>query len=297
MPVSATKVDIWNRALDRIGSTSPLAAENEDDDALAPSVCRRHYDDILIEVLESLPWAFARKQARLSLLDSQVTTPTVGAGDDTFEVNPGFIDPSQVTVTLDGATLVSGTDYTPTPATISTPALIILATPAVGGETLIITVTTSREGWAHVYALPNDYVRAVALLPDDQRNDQTPIDSRVPFEVVSNDFGDGLLLCTDDEHGEGFDAFEYIAAITDVRSYPRTFVDCLAWRLAVELAYSLAKDDTMAARCQKHYELSLSKARAAMRSNDRLLEPQTPSLAARNTASSNVPTRNLVWRR
>src|SRR5690242_13741948 len=63
---SQTKVDIWNRALDRIGETEEI--EDEDDSCLAAAKCQRHYDDCLGEVLESFPWPFAKGQAQLAEL-------------------------------------------------------------------------------------------------------------------------------------------------------------------------------------------------------------------------------------
>ena len=64
MAKTVGKVGIWNRALDRIGETEPI--EDEDEDRMAADVCRRHYDDCLLEVLESTPWPFATKQSALT---------------------------------------------------------------------------------------------------------------------------------------------------------------------------------------------------------------------------------------
>jgi hypothetical protein len=60
---SSVKLDIWNRALDRIGETEPI--EDEADDRVSAAVCGRHYDDCLGEVLEDFPWPFAKGQAQL----------------------------------------------------------------------------------------------------------------------------------------------------------------------------------------------------------------------------------------
>jgi len=61
---TASKVQLWNRALDRIGETD--AIETETEDRLAAGICNRHHDDCLLQVFESSPWPFATKQASLS---------------------------------------------------------------------------------------------------------------------------------------------------------------------------------------------------------------------------------------
>jgi hypothetical protein len=66
MGASSVAVDVWNRALDRIGQNKPIA--NEDDTGLAAAVCQRHYYDCLDEALELRDWPFARTQAPLAQL-------------------------------------------------------------------------------------------------------------------------------------------------------------------------------------------------------------------------------------
>jgi hypothetical protein len=64
---SSVKVDVWNKALARIGQTEPI--EDEEESRLAADVCRRHYDDCLEEALERKDWSFARRQARPARLE------------------------------------------------------------------------------------------------------------------------------------------------------------------------------------------------------------------------------------
>lgn len=59
-------LDIWNRALDRIGETAQI--ENENEKRVAAAVCRRHYKDIVEEALDARPWPFATRQCRPSHL-------------------------------------------------------------------------------------------------------------------------------------------------------------------------------------------------------------------------------------
>jgi hypothetical protein len=205
---SATKVDIWNRALDRIGETE--AIEDEDDDRLAAAVCRRHYDDCLGEVLEDFPWPFAKKQGQLAAL----------AG-------------------------------------------------------------VTRAGWAHVYALPADFVAPRAILVGGLRVGLMASDTRVPYELQSNDAGDGQVLCTDVDL-EDADGFEYTARIDVVQAYPRLFVTALAWRLAVELALAVKKDQRLAGACLQQYERAIAGAfTAQLRGAQEDVEPEASSIRAR----------------
>jgi hypothetical protein len=205
---SAVKVDIWNRALDRIGETETI--EDEEEDRLAAAVCRRHYDDCLGEVLEDFPWPFAKGQAQLAEL----------AG-------------------------------------------------------------VTRAGWAHVYAVPDDFVAARAILMGGQRIGLTPGESRIPYEVQSNDAGDGQVLCSDADF-EDADAFEYTRRIETVSAFPRLFVSALAWRLAAELAMAVRKDMKLADGCLRGYHGDIGRAfTSQLRGNQEDPEPEASSIRAR----------------
>lgn len=205
---SATKVDIWNRALDRIGETE--AIEDEADDRLAAAVCRRHYDDCVGEVLEDFPWPFAKKQGQLAEL--------AGAG---------------------------------------------------------------RAGWTHTYALPADFVAPRAILVGGLRVGLEAAETRVPYELQSNDAGDGQVLVTDVDLADA-DAFEYTARIEVVAAFPRLFVNALAWRLAAELALGVRKDPKLAGSCLQMCEGAIAKAfTAQLRGAQEDPEPEASSIRAR----------------
>lgn len=61
---SSVKVDVWNKALHKIGQTE--AIQDEGEDRLAASICRRQHDDCLEEALgmNGRDWSFARRQVR-----------------------------------------------------------------------------------------------------------------------------------------------------------------------------------------------------------------------------------------
>jgi hypothetical protein len=61
---STTKVNIWNRALNRIGATQLVQAET--DTTPEAEACQLNYDDRVGQVLENVPWPWATKQAALN---------------------------------------------------------------------------------------------------------------------------------------------------------------------------------------------------------------------------------------
>jgi hypothetical protein len=220
---SGTKVDIWNRALDRIGETETI--EDESDDRLAAAVCGRHYDDCLVEVLEDFPWPFAKGQAELAEL----------AG-------------------------------------------------------------VTRAGWGHVYAVPEDFVSArailyggarIGLIPADfvstttSTSSRSTLNGRVSYEIQSNDAGDGQILCTDVDLSDA-DGFEYTRRIEVVSAFPRLFVSALAFRLAAELAMAIRKDVKLADSMLKGYQGDVARAfTAQLRGNQEDPEPEASSIRAR----------------
>ena len=62
--MAATVIEIWNRALNKIGETDVVTSESED--RLAARTCNRVWADIRDEVLCDYPWEFAKKQAELT---------------------------------------------------------------------------------------------------------------------------------------------------------------------------------------------------------------------------------------
>lgn len=284
MGISATRLQLWNRALSRIGETEPL--DREDDDREAAALCRLHYDDLLGEVLESHPWPWAIRQSALTNIDSQsITTAGDGATTD-FSIPYAFRNPSNLSVVRIGANgvahnLVAVTDYTLTPAADGVAAFVtLLSTPGVGAS-VVITVTTSRAGWLHVYPLPSDCVTPIGFLYQNARFSQLPYRARLEFAVMPNEAGDGYLLCANVAETD-FDAFEYVALIDYVPMMPRSFVDALVWRLAAELATGVKKDPKLNISCMQMYEHAVDEASAQTQNiGQDSAEAITPSLEAR----------------
>lgn len=288
MSVSASKLAVWNRALDRIGSTERLS--DEDDDRVEADVCRRHYDDLLVEMLEARQWPWARREQVLANVDEQSTTTAYDVDDPTevdFDVPYAFVNPSQLEVVLvasgGGETVLDVVDdyviVDNDEEDDSSASYVTLATALTAGQSLRITVTTTRNGWLHVYPLPADCVTPVALLYPDVRHAHVPVGNRQPFAIVDNDAGDGKLLCSDLDADEL--VLEYIAVVDNVTMMPRKFVDALAWRLAAELASAIKKDTRLHDYCLDKFEQAMGDAMAQSQNIETDIEALTPSLVAR----------------
>jgi hypothetical protein len=285
MGISSAKVDIWNRALDRVGETQGV--ESEDEDSPAAGVCRNHYDDIIRELLETRDWPWALRQMPLTQISDQVVTH---AGDDSrtvFDIPYAFRDPAtleviEIQTDASEVTLVAVTDYTLTLAQEGSNAYITTATAPATGESIQMTVTVARVGWEYVYALPADFVKAIGLLYTDTRFTKVSHDARLEFQIMPNENSDAMILCCDVDNAD-FDGLEYVAMIDYIPLLPRHFVDAVAWRLACELAYAIRKDPKMGEHCRQRAARALDESSAYSQNDahDSAREPITPSEAAR----------------
>jgi hypothetical protein len=121
-------------------------------------------------------------------------------------------------------------------------------------------------GWEYVYALPADFVAAVAILSGDTRLSLLPSESRTPFEIMADDTAEGKVLCCDVAQDD-IDALEYTARVTNPATYSGTFSAALAWLMASELALALPKDANKARACIEMYRYEIGNAFAnALRS-------------------------------
>lgn len=283
MAQSAAKVDIWNRALDRIGETQGVQSETED--TPAAGVCRHHYDDILRELLEKRDWPWAIKQVTLVDISDQVTSKD-GDGSNKVFVAPPFSDPLTLsvvqTVIATGVEteLVAVTDYTiQLPVNIGDGSITTVATPP-ATDKIVITVTISRVGWEHIYALPADFVKPIGLLVSNVRHNKVPSDTKPEFAIMPNEASDGLILAADLAASD-IDGFEYIAMITYIPMMPRHFINALVWRLAVELAYGIRKGENADEYMKNAMNaLDVSSAHSQNMNNDGE-EAETPSILIR----------------
>lgn len=289
--MASAKVDIWNRALSRIGITDRLESGDDTEIAERPDAeqCDVHYDDCLKEVLEAKHWPFALRQRALTEIGEQSETFAYGDSADnaTFEVTSAFLDASQLTVTHIGA---SGTetelssddgDYVLTLSEVEGENdTIELDTALIASESVRLTVTKTLVGWDYIYGLPGDCVTPVAVLHSDVRYSLYAKENRIPFAVVPNDAGDGFLFACDYASGD-IDALEYVMHFTNVAAMPAHFVNALVYRLAMELALGIKRDEGLHARMAQRYEAALSQADAQAFSVGFDQDPPTPSESAR----------------
>jgi hypothetical protein len=276
-------VDIWNMALNRIGSSSRV--ESEDERTPAAEACRLHYPHQLKRVLERLPWPWARRQTTLSEIGEQTQTYDGDASRTIFEIPYAFIDNDQLTVELlVGSTATEQTPvthYTITQAADGNPAYVTMLSAPSALQDVRITITTERVGWDYIYALPSGCVTPVGLLiQDDVPLSMYGAESQVDFDVVINDAGNGFYLCLNYASTE-FEKLEYVAHITNVRTFSSSFVEAVVWALAEQLAYALTKDAGRGALAMKMFEAAILDAAAYESNRRRQVNPVTPSLAAR----------------
>jgi hypothetical protein len=278
MAVSSSKVDLWNRALSRIGETELIESENEDRPSAA--TCRLHYDDLLKQLLESREWRWATRERILTQIDSQDTSYTGDAAETRFDVPVAFLQSSQISVTVDGVDQTVETDYNVTPATESDVGYVTFVS-APAAVAVVITVETTREGWDHVYTLPADYVKAIGLIYDNTRYDYLPNANRAAFEVSIGDDNESYVLAADLDDDE-IDGLMYVAFIDNVKIMPAKFASALCWLLACELAMAILKDAKTAALCMQKAGLAISEAFAFDGdTGQQSPTPQTPGLTAR----------------
>lgn len=119
-----------------------------------------------------------------------------------------------------------------------------------------------RSDWAYRYALPSDCVNALRILGDAKTSD------RVPFELGVNDTRDGKTLLCDRAEA----VLVYTAYIADPTLYDSAFVDCLAWRVAYEVAVSVTGDRSIQGQCLQAWQKFMPEA-ASLDSNEGMADP------------------------
>src|SRR5690606_41035061 len=93
-------------------------------------------------------------------------------------------------------------------------------------------------GYAFAYALPSDCITVQEVFAGRGLRE----DQKVPFRVENE--GDVRVLLTDQENAE----IIYTARVESPTLFHPLFVDALTWKLAGDLAISLANDDHLANR-------------------------------------------------
>jgi hypothetical protein len=289
--VAATtgKIGVFNQALARVGESVYLQDGNET--TAAGEAYRLLFDDLLRQVLEARPWPWAIRQQALTEISEQVQTATGDGATTSFDTIYSWREESQITVEVDGVEQVAGTDYSPVVAVQdgAEAHIAFTAAPALAAE-ITITVSTSRNGWDHVYAAPSDMVTAIGLLFEDTRFRDLAPEARGEFELRPNDGGDGYVICTDYD-ADDITGLEYVGVVDDIRAWPRLAVEALVVRIAAELFAVIQKlperREAMMAPGGP-YEVALSRASVHSLNQESAIAPESPTITARG-GSSMVP--------
>ncbi|MDR1351518.1 MAG: hypothetical protein LBJ59_12230 [Zoogloeaceae bacterium] len=105
----------------------------------------------------------------------------------------------------------------------------------------------SHPGWRIVYAVPNDMIRVIAVLPPGA----VPGAASVNYAVETSAKGDLVILSNQDKA-----SIHYTTRVTDTSKFSPLFVDALAWLLASNLAGPLIKGDAGAKMGQSCYQFA-----------------------------------------
>ena len=111
----------------------------------------------------------------------------------------------------------------------------------------------------HHYDYPDDCLRVLRVY--DVTTERSTITPKVQYEVYSVGTATDdsvMVIATNLERASA----DYIARITDPDFFDSTFVDCLAWRLAAELAVVFSRDFARRNELYKVYEVEIETARA-----------------------------------
>jgi len=286
---TSSKVAIWNRALAKVGETNLV--ESEEEDRPAAELCRLHYDDALDFLLGAHVWSWAIRQTPITQIDTQTYTWAYADGVTPWThwriPYPYTNLAAQLTVThidsSDVETVLSSDDGDFTLVDVIPGGfrqVVVLDSALTSGESLRLDLTYEREGWEHVYAVPSDLVKPIALLADGERLGAMNPEDREPFELQLYDDGETHLLCTDYDEDD-FEVLQYVSRDIAIVAFPQAFIEALVWRLASEIAYPLTKKPQVEARCEQRAMLALTIAIDRSENDRHEDEPTTPSLNAR----------------
>ena len=131
---------------------------------------------------------------------------------------------------------------------------------------LALTTSDTFE-WALAYAIPSDMVRALAVLPETAKADE----SGEAFDQQL-DADNAQIVLTNCEEA----TLKYTARVTDTTRFPPLFVEALSWLLASYLAGPIIKGDTgrnVAKGCLQLFAAMLAQAKASD-ANQRRIDPE-----------------------
>jgi hypothetical protein len=150
--------------------------------------------------------------------------------------------------------------------------------------------TAPGETYDYAYLLPSDFLKVATSKAEDRAVDTTGgygtffDDTGMVRQrglsysyVIESLSDDRKVLLTDYEHTED-DPLElvYIRQVTDVTKWTAHFINCVAFRLAADLAFPLTESDSKFQVMMQLYEMALREAKGLNQSSD-YVEEETGS--------------------
>ncbi|KHM51603.1 hypothetical protein SAMN02745671_01694 [Anaerovibrio lipolyticus DSM 3074] len=111
-------------------------------------------------------------------------------------------------------------------------------------------------GWDYLYRYPND---CAALWAIEDENSIRSGDLKHKWESVLSPETNQQAIATDCPQAYG----RYTALVEDPTKWDSQFVDCLGWRLAMDVCQALASDTGLFNKCSQMYAACLSAAQTA----------------------------------
>lgn len=114
--------------------------------------------------------------------------------------------------------------------------------------------------WTHRYAMPNQALTVLSIVPAGMTDDYEVSGRVVPVEYQIEREDGKLVVLTDIPDA----VMRYVSAAVDPSLYPAVFVDALSWKLAAMLAGPLYKGEAGAAeakRCEEMFAYHFAAAR------------------------------------
>lgn len=107
-------------------------------------------------------------------------------------------------------------------------------------------LTAESWNWNYAYALPNNVLRVLSILPPAS----SPDDQGVDYDMENQTNGTPMILTNLDEA-----TMRYTVRVTDTTKFPPLFADALAWLLASHLAGPVIKGDAGTAEAKRAMQM------------------------------------------
>jgi len=266
-----SQASLTNLALGRIGARGQITNINENSPNAVKSLAV--WDAIFQEVLSERDWRFAKIRAELQLAGKASFIGSIAGTTLTVSsFTSGTVEIGQIVY---GSGVAVGTQITAGSGSSFT----VSISQTVGSESMN-SVTCPLYAYQYAWAMPSDFMRFVrphkrppgrnyfAWLwgPEGcgwySRHDPPFWPAGYPYvvETLSVDGNKYILTNYGGEYGPA--KINYIRLISDYTQLMPGFVNCLAWRLAAELAVGVTEDKAKFQQAEQMYRDTLNSAEA-----------------------------------